>query len=990
MSPADADLALLETARRCDFYGIKLHAARDIEGTEISLSVAHMGIKVFHQLSCVSTFSWAKIRKLSFKRKRLMIKLHPENNETIEFMFDNRNDCKNFWKKCVEHHGFFRCFDLFEAKKDSKLLFSRGSSFRYHGRTQKQLVDYVREHRKRREPFQRPLRVSSRRAEAAVRRIQFAPHDGPPSINGYASNHEAPKYAAVLRPQHNVSQSQEYMPSASAQYPQVYYPSSINGPYNGSGANNQGMSSRGQPRQARPHSAYVESSAASEPISRSNCHPLVVHNYCASTSMQQQQYHPHTHDNVIREHVPNSRCHPRDTAGENGGTKSDYSQQQDPMSVSMPDVLRSEELKVVCREYHLRGAGDRHAHHPAKSTSGDNFLENHELCDNTSEGSYKLGADYSSQSDVGPSSSNNARVYATNFTTKRVGNVLVKRVVEQSENRQTAPNASISERQHARQRSDSNDAGDNADECSSTYSDYFRGSSVSAPVSTRAGYHHSYNRWSAAPARFCNAVPIPIDGPMAAAQVSRQEFAPSTSKEPENELQKAPFTARIIKPVLINTPETQTTSSSSNAQCQTEKITKPSSVGSTRKPIVYGVKSTFDPIIQTGNGEPPPVAPKPSQVNKENVAGSSAISVTPITSETVAPNKVSNPGLVIHRENIVITPEGIGVRQDPASGKPKPKVPPKPKNIGIAESEVKKSTSDQVSLLEPLDSVLSESMKLSEVLGSAKSDELPKTEVRPPQPAMISVESEDRPDVKKLHLFGSQIPYTLTMRNVDVIGTDAQSTSISCASVNHMRSASTRSAEFKKHRKSLDFVYRKRLPSQDSYSSQDHSISPTTPENVVNVAEYVIRKRSLSNDRQYKPYTETCLSLSPREMRNGRNSERRQTQTIPCPQDTISKESQKADEYTIKRYNKGTDENINNKPVDAEEPVRAEVANDISDDLPEPPPVLTTHREAVSNEEPSLQTENPGNDSPPNADTNKTPEAILAEKILSGVLETDF
>lgn len=28
MSPADADLALLETARKCDFYGIKLHAAK--------------------------------------------------------------------------------------------------------------------------------------------------------------------------------------------------------------------------------------------------------------------------------------------------------------------------------------------------------------------------------------------------------------------------------------------------------------------------------------------------------------------------------------------------------------------------------------------------------------------------------------------------------------------------------------------------------------------------------------------------------------------------------------------------------------------------------------------------------------------------------------------------------------------------------------------------------------------------------------------------
>lgn len=46
---------------------------------DVSLAVAHMGIRVFHQLNCVSTFSWAKIRKLSFKRKRLMIKLHPES-----------------------------------------------------------------------------------------------------------------------------------------------------------------------------------------------------------------------------------------------------------------------------------------------------------------------------------------------------------------------------------------------------------------------------------------------------------------------------------------------------------------------------------------------------------------------------------------------------------------------------------------------------------------------------------------------------------------------------------------------------------------------------------------------------------------------------------------------------------------------------------------------------------------------------------------------
>ncbi|RCN25893.1 FERM PH-like domain protein, partial [Ancylostoma caninum] len=98
----------------------------DIEGTDARLAVLHLGIKVYHQLQCVSTFSWAKIRKLSFKRKKLLVKLHPDSyqyyKETIQFVFDSRNECKSFWKK-------------------------------YHGRTQKQLIDYVREHHKRREPF---------------------------------------------------------------------------------------------------------------------------------------------------------------------------------------------------------------------------------------------------------------------------------------------------------------------------------------------------------------------------------------------------------------------------------------------------------------------------------------------------------------------------------------------------------------------------------------------------------------------------------------------------------------------------------------------------------------------------------------------------------------------------------------------------------------------------------------------------------------------
>jgi hypothetical protein len=51
---------------------------QDHEGTTLNLAVAHLGILVFQQYTRINTFSWAKIRKLSFKRKRFLIKLHPE------------------------------------------------------------------------------------------------------------------------------------------------------------------------------------------------------------------------------------------------------------------------------------------------------------------------------------------------------------------------------------------------------------------------------------------------------------------------------------------------------------------------------------------------------------------------------------------------------------------------------------------------------------------------------------------------------------------------------------------------------------------------------------------------------------------------------------------------------------------------------------------------------------------------------------------------
>lgn len=114
-SPAEADLNLLETARRCELYGMKMHPAKvsisefstratrnrliflrlkDHEGVPLNLAVAHMGIVVFQNFTKINTFSWAKIRKISFKRKRFLIKLHPEGYVSCVTLHLQRIVCK--------------------------------------------------------------------------------------------------------------------------------------------------------------------------------------------------------------------------------------------------------------------------------------------------------------------------------------------------------------------------------------------------------------------------------------------------------------------------------------------------------------------------------------------------------------------------------------------------------------------------------------------------------------------------------------------------------------------------------------------------------------------------------------------------------------------------------------------------------------------------------------------------------------------------------
>uniref|UniRef100_A0A4W6FYE1 FERM, ARHGEF and pleckstrin domain-containing protein 1 n=1 Tax=Lates calcarifer TaxID=8187 RepID=A0A4W6FYE1_LATCA len=171
-TPAQSDYQLLEVARRLEMYGIRLHPAKDREGSVLSLAVAHTGVLVFQGHTKINAFNWSKVRKLSFKRKRFLIKLRPDLNssyqDTLEFLMASRDCCKVFWKICVEYHAFFRLFE--EPKpKPKPVLFTRGSSFRFSGRTQKQVIDYVRESEFKKIPFESPhLSASSGHSHGMV------------------------------------------------------------------------------------------------------------------------------------------------------------------------------------------------------------------------------------------------------------------------------------------------------------------------------------------------------------------------------------------------------------------------------------------------------------------------------------------------------------------------------------------------------------------------------------------------------------------------------------------------------------------------------------------------------------------------------------------------------------------------------------------------------------------------------------------------------
>ncbi|XP_039262712.2 FERM, ARHGEF and pleckstrin domain-containing protein 1-like [Styela clava] len=166
--PDEADYSLLDVARRLEMYGVRLYPALDAQNAEIKLGVSHAGVTVFQGIKRINNFNWSRMRKMSFKRKRFLLKLlndpvQPSGRKgygnILVFVMKSRDACKNFWKLCIEHHAFFR-LEVRPKIKPKPVLLSRGSSFHYNGKTQKELLELVRNSNFRRTNF---VRTTSRR-----------------------------------------------------------------------------------------------------------------------------------------------------------------------------------------------------------------------------------------------------------------------------------------------------------------------------------------------------------------------------------------------------------------------------------------------------------------------------------------------------------------------------------------------------------------------------------------------------------------------------------------------------------------------------------------------------------------------------------------------------------------------------------------------------------------------------------------------------------
>ncbi|XP_030639279.1 protein 4.1b isoform X2 [Chanos chanos] len=141
MSPAQADILFLQSAKDLPLYGVDLHPAMDENGTDVFVGLCHEGLMVYTDDTITNRIPWPRIVKISYKRKIFHLRIRPseEDSETaLVFTLSSHRACKRLWKTCGEHHSFFRNRRQGDTSEGCLNL---SSKLRYRGRTHDECLE---------------------------------------------------------------------------------------------------------------------------------------------------------------------------------------------------------------------------------------------------------------------------------------------------------------------------------------------------------------------------------------------------------------------------------------------------------------------------------------------------------------------------------------------------------------------------------------------------------------------------------------------------------------------------------------------------------------------------------------------------------------------------------------------------------------------------------------------------------------------------------
>lgn len=530
------------------------------------------------------------------------------------------------------------------------------------------------------------------------------------------------------------------------------------------------------------------------------------------------------------------------------------SESHDPLiSLSLPDVL-GEDVHLVCRDLDLS------CECPPKSISGDNFLEmqqNNQEMDNVSEGSYRISdhephSQHSGSSRPSEMPQESADTYFEAIV-KRTDSESVRKAIY-ADACKTTEVISLTPKTPQTQ-----DTSEHETKTTESLLRKTKEPEVEAPEQQFS---------TSAPSALFIQKELPTFGKGENRAIKRNQSLEEKRRHGDTIFQDGGLELSTILSHSKDQPNDQNLSKRYQTlqQFPQKAIISPLVSSTSKAQVIYTSRGTIlqKPKVIYDEGDDKDhtgVKKKHSSIEKKVGQPQS----TPKTYGATGPL----PGKVITRESIVIAAD--------STKKPKPAVPPKPKYLSdmvAAQQSQTTAASTPHAVVNLQDEELSSSLHQA----STRTSSLPSQ-----RPTVIAIQSEDAPDIQKCHLLNSDIPYVLTVRKIttdgeskpdspfstfkDPVGKQALSDAIAGNESATIPREKSKSPDVFNRRKSLDLVQRKRLPSPGSFSSQDHSISPTSLDSG-DVLEYLLRRRSASNERS---------SLA---KRGKRGDLRRQTQPV--------------------------------------------------------------------------------------------------------------